>query len=133
MFYVFIVFILCTAFNPPVPIKLSSASISDYRDAYTGNYLCSLNSTIVMPADPPIVTSGTVIITVTKDVQDSVVQLSVGSNLLKFKLKNNHLLAFPEGRWGGRFFASDSILLNSSYGRASSSYYIGKKTIEIPH
>lgn len=124
-------FIICTAFHKPkdtICNRTAGNSCTDYRDAYTGSYFCHSSSTMVNPEEGPKKTNSTLTINVSKDALDSILQITIGTNTHKFKLKSEKLYAYPDGEHrNGKFFATDSISMYMSYGRASSSVYIGKK------
>ncbi len=126
-FFIIVFSIICTAFNK-IKVTDSFKKPSDYRDSYTGSYMCKNSSTIINQGAVPSTKNSTLTITVSKDPLDSVLQISVGSTNHKFKLRSNSLIEYPnEGHNGGGFFATDSIRLHISYGFGGASRFIGKK------
>ncbi len=119
----FIGFVLCTAFYSP------QVSIIDYRDCYVGKYLCT-NSTSRFQGSTATssISTDTITIFITKDVSDSLLQINIAQQIMKVKLVNKTLKAFPlGGHYGGKFYATDSLDFNYSQGRAFSSRCFGKK------
>ena len=116
-------FVICTAFNKPMFL------FTDYRDAYTGTYFCkSACSNKDGVTRESVNTTDTLSIAISKDAADSVLQIKLGTNILKVKLLNKNLTAFQAGsHYGGNFFASDSLDFIFASGRTSSCKYIGKK------
>ncbi len=116
-------FMLCTAFIVPKP-----NSLSDYRDAYTGNYTCQVSGYYLRPMEGPAVVEETISLSVIKATIDSVVQITIGNGASLFKLKNDTLFSYPEGNIhrGGRFYDSDSIAVYFM-NRGSGSSIAGKK------
>ena len=114
-------FMMCTAFNIPT-------IFTDYRDSYTGSYFCNRSCEGMRNRQNTQSThSDTVTITVTKDVLDSILQITIGKNILQVMLKNNTLYPYPAGaRLGGKFLSNDSIAFMSS-GLGNSCSYRGKK------
>jgi hypothetical protein len=121
--------IICTAFNKSKiadPSRTIKTVCTDYRDAYVGYYFCHSFST-TGGSENPYRIKDTLTINVAKNVLDSIIQITVGPNTLKYKLTSGVLRAYPDGHRGGKFFATDSISVNISYGHVSASYFIGKK------
>jgi hypothetical protein len=119
-----LVIALCTAF------KKKGNSITDYRDAYTGSYFCRINCNKIdlSRRNTNINTTDTMSVSVTKDATDSVLQFTFGAQVVKFKLTNKTLKAYPSGgHYGGRFFATDSLDIRFSQTNVSSCGYKGKK------
>jgi hypothetical protein len=115
-------FIICTAFNKPAKLT------TDYRDAYTGTYFCKSACNVGKINRNMNYISDTLTIRVVKDVTDSVLQVKLGNQVLKVKLLGNNLRAYPSGGYyGGKFFATDSLDIGLSGGRASTCRYLGKK------
>lgn len=117
------VFALCTAF-----INYKNVSV-DFRDAYVGRYFCKYTQFKKAGLRNETSSTGdTLSVFITKDVADSVLQLSFGRMNLKAKLNNKNLRAYPSGgTYAGMFFASDSLTFVIKVGHASSHQYIGKK------
>lgn len=116
-------FVICTAFNYSVVL------LTDYRDAYTGNYFCtrSCERMKTSPNDLNTTTTDTLTIAVAKDALDSIMNITIGQSTLQVKLKNNTLHPYTAGsRFGGKFFATDSISFMSS-GLGNLCSYRGKK------
>ena len=115
-------FIICTAF-------MSSAFrvlVTDYRDAYIGNYFC--NRSCQRIRTEPATISDTITISVAKDPLDSILKITAGQNIFRAKLKNNSLLPYPASApLGGKFFATDSLTFHSSAGLGHVCIFIGKK------
>ena len=116
-------FIICTAFNKPTVL------LTDYRDSYTGTYSCKFyNNHLSSATMQYVLDTGRVSITVSKDAIDSVVQINISGQILKAKLINKVLRPYPkEGRYGGNFFAADSISFGFAATMAVSLRYMGKK------
>lgn len=115
-------FIISTAFNKPAIL------LSDYRDAYTGNYFCT-RSCERMKTSPNASTTytDTLTIGVAKDALDSILKITIGQSTYRAKLKNNTLHPYTAGaRFGGKFFSTDSISFMSS-GLGNLCSYRGKK------
>ena len=112
---------LTSAYNRP--------PLADYRDAYTGTYSCKIyNSHLNSATMQYVLDTSRVNITVSKDAPDSVLQISLGGQILKAKLVNNVLQPYShEGHYGGKFFAADSISLGFTPTMTSSLRYMGKK------
>jgi hypothetical protein len=130
IFFIIIAFLICTAFNKSNKyMKYTNNSLcTDYRDAYVGSYVCKSSTTIVSIDKAPYIKKGTITVLVAKDALDSIIQITIGSNNHRFKLKSSVLYAYPVGgHSGGNFFASDSISLNISLGHAAASRLKGKK------
>ena len=121
--FIITTFIICTAFN-----KTKIVHPGDYRDSYTGAYFCRRSSTTINLGAPAKVKKDTITVYVTKDVIDSVLQISMSNSVNKFILRNGILTEYPnEGHSGGKFFASDSIRLNILFGHGYQSRLVGKK------
>jgi hypothetical protein len=127
IFFIIAGIFICSAFNKPKN-RIYIKNCIDYRDIYIGNYYCQSHSIVARVSEFPKVEKDTKTICVLKDQQDSVLIINIGSQNLKFKLKNSLLIAYPEGgRYGGRFYSVDSIGLNIVLGRLSSLRLKGKK------
>ena len=117
--------IVCMAFNMP---KLL---VADYRDAYIGNYLCKSTCSELSHGNngkQNDVINDDASISISKDAADSVLQIKLGSNILKVKLRNKSLKALGQGaHYGGTFFSTDSLDFVFNASRASSCRYKGKK------
>ena len=116
-------FIICTAFNKPTKL------ITDYRDAHAGTYFCKSKVVIAnLTHGGSTVINDTISVKVTKDALDSILQITTGCSVSKFKLKNNILYAYPEGgHRGGGFTGADSIFVSMTQGHAGTVFYAGKK------
>ena len=116
---------LCTSFKP-VSQKLF---LTDYRDTYTGTYACkSYNVDYSVSNQDNKLTMGTANIVITKDAQDSILQLAIGGLVLKTKLISVGLQPYPlGGKYGGRFFSTDSLSFFYTPNRMYSVRYMGKK------
>ena len=116
-------FIICTAFNKP------AVMLTDYRDAYTGTYSCKFyNNHLSSETMLYVLDTGRASITISKDTLDSVVQINLGQQILKAKLINKVLRPYPnQGKYGGKFFAADSISFGFASTMAVSIRYMGKK------
>ncbi len=119
---IILISIICIAFNNP-----NDSPKSDYRDTYTGSYLC--NRVCSKGFSPELSSStDTISIDITKDKNDSLLKINLGQQVLTVKLINNILQAYPKsGHYGGKFFAKDSLDLYFAAGRALSCRYLGKK------
>jgi hypothetical protein len=101
----------------------------DYRDTYTGYYFCSricgkLNSEL----KTHVYTTDTITISIIKDEADSILQINLGNQVVKVKLLEYKMRAFPSsGYFGGKFFATDSIDFGIALGMSKNCRYIGKK------
>ena len=106
-----------------------TCTYADYRDIYTGTYRCKSYRSHLDPNTMAYKTNADSInIVVSKDVIDSILQIKIGSQVLQAKLINKGLRAYPSaGKYGGRFFSSDSLKLKVISSMASSTYYEGKK------
>jgi hypothetical protein len=101
---------------------------NDYRDIYLGDYLCHSSTTVISIDKQPSIREGSLTIKISKDPVDSILQISFGSQILRFKLKTPSLISYPEGRrYGGRFYLTDSIGLDITLGRLTSIRLNGKK------
>ena len=125
-------FVICTAFNKPQLLHsaLTGRSLfTDYRDAYTGTYLCkSYIHHLSLENKQYVNDKGTVSIVISKDALDSVLQINLSQQILKAKLINNVLQPYPQGgHYGGRFYAADSLSFGYTPSMAVSLRYIGKK------
>jgi hypothetical protein len=118
-----LVFIIFTAFNKPKIL------VADYRDPYSGNYFCRSSCYNKSGDTKQIVnTNDTSTIEISKDIADSVLQIRIGTNILKVKLHGKNLKAFQSGsHYGGVFFADDSLNFIYDAGRTASCKYKGKK------
>lgn len=116
-------FIICTAFNKPVVL------LTDYRDAYTGTYSCKFyNNHLSSETMLYVLDTGRANISISKDAIDSVLQINLGGQILKAKLMNKVLQPYPQrGKYGGKFFSTDSISFGFASTMASSIRYMGKK------
>lgn len=131
-FFTTVSFIICSAFNKAANSNSGYPNknlCADYRDAYVGSYFCNSTSPKIRLYEAPIIIRDTVSVNVTKDRTDSILQFTIGSNILKFKLKNGILSSYPEedNHKNGNFFASDSLRLYISLGRTISINLKGKK------
>ena len=119
-------FVICTAFTKQNPIITN-----DYRDAYTGTYFCKQSNSQrsgKYNQEVNISSSDTNSIIVIKDVLDSILQINVGKEIIKVKLRNKTLQAFPSGgHYKGNFYSTDSINFYFASSRAISCSYKGKK------
>jgi len=129
-------FVICSAFLPAVTRSVHKVAgnmpntiTSDYRDAYTGTYFCNRFCNSYKGNRPGgNYTSDTVSVGITKDAIDSVLQINTGQQILKMKLLNKTLQAYPKNEhFGGKFFNTDSINFNFAAGRTYSCTYKGKK------
>lgn len=102
-------FIVLTAFT-----SYNKTMVTDYRDAYAGNYMCKRTYTNVNNAHTALVTqNGTRVISVTKSATDSMMEISTGDGTFMLKFRPPSLINTLSGSLTyGNFFASDSILLN---------------------
>ena len=108
--------------------RFAKSNFTDYRDAYTGSYLCNRSSITCNAIGGPTEVNDTVTITVSKDIVDSILKVAVGLNKYSFKLNSGSLIAFPFiERRRGEFFAIDSIRLYIASGKVSALSYTGKK------
>jgi hypothetical protein len=122
------VLIICVSF------KKQTTSITDYRNAYVGNYFCNQfsngglvsNSAQTGISNP----SDTVSIIITKDILDSVLLINLGrQQIIKAKLLGKTLQAYPSnGHYGGNFYSTDSIKLIYAQSRAFSYQLKGKRS-----
>jgi hypothetical protein len=122
-------FIICSAFKPE-EINKKENSLTDYRDLYTGTYACKSYRSHLSSENHNryILDTGRVKIILTKDALDSVIQVQIGNQVLKTKLVNGGLRSYPTvGKFGGRFFSSDSLDFFVMPNRASSERYMGEK------
>ena len=72
--------------------------------------------------------SDTISIILVKDAMDSILQINLGEEIVKVKLRSQTLESFPRnGHYGGYLFAADSINFYYGPSRSSSCRYIGKK------
>jgi len=118
----FVIHLLCSGH-----IYQSKRKIIDYRDSYVGEYLCHKKTTFVNQ-DGRQIKNDTVFVAVSKAETDSVLNITINNVINTFRLKNKFLYAYPAGgSRGGKFFGLDSLMINISPGRTSSSVYIGKK------
>jgi len=129
-------FVICTAFLPAVIRSVYRVAgntpntiTSDYRDAYTGTYFCNRFCNSYKGNSPGgNYTSDTVSVGITKDATDSVLQINTGQQILKMKLLNKTLQAYPKNwHFGGKFFDIDSIYIDFTAGQTYSCTYKGKK------
>jgi hypothetical protein len=126
-------FIICTAFITPQVLdsaRTDKSIITDYRDAYTGTYLCRSNCIRMQFNNPNnLYTQDTVSIAISKDAIDSVMQLKIGNGqIVKLKLVHKRLSSYVRGgHYGGKFYASDSLDFTFAPLRVSSCSYAGKK------
>jgi len=104
--------------------------ITDYRDAYVGNYVCSRTHRYLNDAGTALVNDVTTYtIGIQKDSGDSLMSIALneGTFVLKFVppdlgTDSNNI------RVSGNFFASDSIFIKFRLGKGpDGSFYIGKK------
>jgi hypothetical protein len=103
---------------------------SDYRDSYVGNYLCYRSCQILSSNATRLEgRNDTITIHVTKNIEDSILNLRIAGNLITAKLVSNKLIAQGSNRsCGGSFSNSDSIKFSLSIGRAANfCSYLGKK------
>ena len=85
-------FIICTAFNKPTKL------ITDYRDAHAGTYFCKSKVVIAnLTHGGSTVINDTISVKVTKDALDSILQITTGRSVSKFKLKNNICMLTRKG------------------------------------
>lgn len=122
-FFIIIASVICSSFN-----KVKISCPADYRDSYIGGYFCHKATTVISTSDGPYLKKDTLSIYISRDPIDSVLQVSVGSNIHKFKLRTGILIQYPtEGYSSGKFFATDSIRLYLTLGHGYQSRLIGKK------
>ena len=126
-------YVICSAFktvqsNKKIVQANSESMFVDYRDSYVGTYSCRKHSNeLSSETHRTIHKSSSLIIVISKDALDSVLQLNANGKITKAKLKNGFILPYPDGgKYGGRFF-SDSLDLNFNHNRASFTRIIGKK------
>jgi hypothetical protein len=115
-------FVICTAFiNPSLPP-------SDYRDSYVGSYLCTSECKVVNSDFSGYNTNTSITtIIVAKDALDSILNVTVHSNVFKIKLKNSNMIPI-KGAHRGRFFSTNSISFSfSSPMGVNGCSYKGKK------
>ena len=122
---------ICTAFKTQIleTVNTKQSLPADYRDNYIGSYACIKTCYYLTGHDQERnMTSEIINIAITKDDMDSILQVSLGQQVLKVKLLSDKLIAYPYGGYyAGRFFAVDSIDFNFGPGRSSSCNYKGKK------
>jgi len=109
--------------------KEKSYILTDFRDAFIGNYsckiICSESNFQTKKIDYISYNSS---IAISKDIQDSVLDIYVENVILKIKLDGKYIQAYPKGgHYGGNFFSSDSIDFRNVQSRAHSCRYLGKK------
>jgi hypothetical protein len=112
--------------------KKENAPATDYRDAYVGNYTCIRTHTDVNDSHTALVTSNTSgVITIAKDVADSMMLITTGDNQFTLKFVAPNLISTQSTgiKWG-KFFATDSILITyiPSKMAPGSFIYRGKKS-----
>lgn len=84
--------------------------VTDYRDAYCGNYVCTRKYQDLDYKKMALTTStSTYTVVVSKDVQDSVIDIAIKEKVLSVKLVNNKLIPLTIRCTG--HFANDSIYL----------------------
>ncbi len=115
--------IICTAFTKVV-------LLTDYRDAYVGNYSCNsvcqgLNSDLTAITYK----TNTITLNLSKDPLDSIMKVSIGKEIYKVKLVSSKLCSYPSGKtWAGSFYAGDSIwFVKSTSLSPNDCKYVGKK------
>jgi len=117
-------FIICSAFNKPLVL------ITDYRDAYIGNYYCKSKCQVLNSTNTELNTNvDTLTVVITKEFTDSILKVTIRQNSFQMKLRNNNMYPYPSGRHiSGKFFSMDSIHINLSPGRMPNTCtYRGKK------
>lgn len=113
--------ILCLAF--------SSGKLTDYRDAYVGYYFSHTYATMLSSTTRTYETTvDTFTIHVTKDVNDSVMQLALKGYTLKAKLVGRELSSYPDTtKYGGTFYGFDSLRFYVGKGHSHVVGYLAKK------
>ncbi len=116
------VLIICTAFISPL------FPPTDYRDSYVGNYSCTSKcKTVNSDFSGYNTNTSTVTIRIAKDVVDSILNVTLNSNVFKIKLINSNMSPI-KGTHRGRFFSTDSISFSFSGAMGMNGCtYIGKK------
>lgn len=115
-----LVFILSTAFLSP----------TDYRDNYTGYYDCVSKCQVSSEDYSKISYAyGSLEVLVTKNEEDSLLDITINEQKIVVRLENGIMYPAGMNKYShGKFFASDSIVITQSTGRAPSACtYRGKK------
>ncbi len=120
-------FLICAAFIAPEK-NLRKPLLTDYRDAYVGSYTCVRNSYHLRPSESVAKACDTINVAVSKDATDSIIIITIGGSLSKFKLKSAWLYSYPENNShrGGKFFGGDSLALYQT-NRGGGTNIVGKK------
>ena len=117
-------FVICSAFNEPNKLTI------DYRDVYLGTYSCKkYTERFGLDMKKNVLDTGRVNVLITKDTQDSVVQINLGSETIKAKLINKILQPYPSvsRQYGGKFFGTNDFDLFYTPSKVISIRYVGKK------
>jgi hypothetical protein len=118
----FIGIVSCLVFSQ-TPVKHG-----DSRDIYVGNYLCTcICQGVDTDQNRLAYQRDTIILSITKDRLDSLLNIDIGQNMYRVKLKDGVMYAYPPGQhWGGKL-SSNSISFGISAGMTTMCKYKGKK------
>jgi|GEM_PF-2260587 len=121
IFLICIGFVICTAFIIPP---------TDYRDTYVGTYFCSSKCQSLNSNYSSInYYNDTITISVTKNIADSILNISIHGIAHPVKLKNGKMYSYQPGTQNqGKFFSTDSIAFSISANHVPNGCsYKGKK------
>jgi len=114
-----------------VVLCLSFSNTIDYRDVYVGRFLCNQTCREVNYARSGFdVIKDTVTLVITKDVEDSILNIKLHNNVYKIKLKNNVMYPFSsKGHHSGKFYNADSLVFAYTANIKSGTCTLGGKRI----